>query len=122
MVARLPKALAGWREIDSSWSNSFIIWLSTRWRLPLRRAECASMFSPVEPLRVVVHNQGVIPAALRDKIFNKLSSYQPSRGGGLGAYIAKLIAEQHGGSVRFTTAEQEGTTFTVELPIAAASQ
>ncbi|MGB3778557.1 MAG: HAMP domain-containing sensor histidine kinase, partial [Tunicatimonas sp.] len=77
---------------------------------------------PGRPLRVVVHNQGVIPAALRDKIFNKLSSYQPSRGGGLGAYIAKLIAEQHGGSVRFTTAEPEGTTFTVELPIAAASQ
>ena len=76
---------------------------------------------PGEPLRVVIHNQGVIPAALRDKIFDKLSSYQSSRGGGLGAYIAKLIAEQHGGSVAFTTDEQEGTTFTVELPVAAES-
>ena len=76
---------------------------------------------PGQPLRVNIHNRGVIPAALRDKIFDKLSSYQSSRGGGLGAYIAKLVAEQHRGSVRFTTAESEGTTFTVELPIAAAS-
>ena len=75
---------------------------------------------PGQPLQVVIHNQGVVPAALRDKIFDKLSSYQSSRGGGLGAYIAKLVAEQHGGSVRFTTDEREGTTFTVELPIAEA--
>lgn len=72
---------------------------------------------PGRPLRVLIHNQGVIPASLREKIFDKMSPYQPSRGGGLGAYIAKLVAEQHGGTVRFTTAEREGTTFTVELPI-----
>jgi signal transduction histidine kinase len=77
---------------------------------------------PGQPLRVVIRNQGVIRAALRDKIFDKLSSYQSSRGGGLGAYIAKVVAEQHGGSVCFTTAEREGTTFTVQLPIAVASQ
>ncbi len=76
---------------------------------------------PGELLRVIIHNQGVIPASLHGKIFDKLSSYQSSRGGGLGAYIAKLIAEQHGGTVRFTTAEREGTTFTVELPIMSAS-
>ena len=70
-----------------------------------------------QPLIVAIHNQGVVPLELRDKVFDKLSSYQSLRGGGLGAYIAKLVAEQHGGTVRFTTDEQEGTTFTVELPI-----
>lgn len=70
-----------------------------------------------QSLVVVIHNQGVVPVELRDKIFDKLSSYQSLRGGGLGGYIAKLVAEQHGGTVHFTTDEQQGTTFTVELPI-----
>lgn len=76
---------------------------------------------PGQPLRLVIHNQGVIPATLRDKIFNKMSSYQSSRGGGLGAYIAKLIAEQHGGTVDFITGQDQGTTFTVTLPIISGS-
>lgn len=76
---------------------------------------------PGQPLRLVIHNQGVIPNLLRDKIFNKMSSYQPGRGGGLGAYIAKLIAEQHGGTIGFTSAQDQGTTFIVSLPIMSGS-
>ena len=70
-----------------------------------------------EVLRISVHNQGVVPEEKRAEIFDKLASYQQERGSGLGAYLVKLIAEQHNGTVSFTTSESEGTVFRVELPI-----
>jgi len=35
---------------------------------------------------------------------------------GLGLYIAKLIAEAHGGDISVTSNEQAGTTFFLRLP------
>jgi signal transduction histidine kinase len=35
---------------------------------------------------------------------------------GLGLYIAKLIAEAHGGNISVTSNEQAGTTFFLQLP------
>ena len=70
-----------------------------------------------DPLVIEVHNQGTVPEAVRDEIFDKLASYQKEKGSGLGAYIAKLIAEQHGGTVSFTTSAAEGTVFRATLPI-----
>ena len=42
----------------------------------------------------------------------------PQSGYGLGLAIAKGIAESHGGSIRVTSTEREGTTFVVTIPIA----
>lgn len=68
------------------------------------------------PLVISVHNSGVISEDVRDEIFDKLASYQQERGSGLGAYIAKLVAEQHRGTLSFTTSEEQGTVFRVTLP------
>lgn len=70
-----------------------------------------------DPLVIEVHNPGVVPEAVRDEIFDKLASYQKEKGSGLGAYIAKLIAEQHGGTVDFTTSPAEGTVFRATLSV-----
>lgn len=70
-----------------------------------------------DPLVIEVHNAGVVPEAVRAEIFDKLASYQKEKGSGLGAYIAKLIAEQHGGTVGFTTSVAEGTVFRATLPL-----
>ena len=41
-----------------------------------------------------------------------------TEGSGLGLYLAKNIVEAHGGKIWFVSKEQEGTTFTLSLPLA----
>jgi signal transduction histidine kinase len=43
-------------------------------------------------------------------------------GTGLGLSIAKWIAEAHGGTIRVSSRLNEGSVFTVELPLAPESQ
>ena len=72
-----------------------------------------------------VQNQGPpIPESQRHRIFEPLARGSklrgaPDRGGrhlGLGLYIACEIAKAHGGTIKLTSSEQSGTTFTVHLP------
>jgi len=69
---------------------------------------------------VEVHNEGApIPAEARDQIFapfRRGCSTESVHGLGLGLYIAKRMAEAHGGSVDVESSREEGTTFTVRLP------
>ncbi|MBI3832398.1 MAG: HAMP domain-containing protein [Planctomycetes bacterium] len=55
-----------------------------------------------------------IPQEIRDKAFDPFVSTKPG-GGGLGLAIAKQIAEEHAGAIRFETGKT-GTTFFVTLP------
>jgi len=59
----------------------------------------------------------------QDKIFTKFFRADNARekdteGTGLGLYIAKSIIDQAGGSVRFESKENIGTTFYATLPLA----
>jgi signal transduction histidine kinase len=68
-------------------------------------------------VRVEVHNLGVIPSDLLPTVFDPLQrGSSTSHGVGLGLFITKTIAHQHGGEVWVTSNREEGTTFTVELP------
>jgi len=69
---------------------------------------------PVPGVRI--HNDGVIPAEIRDKFLQKYVSHGKKGGTGLGGYSARLMAETMGGTVNFTTSEQDGTTITVAFP------
>ena len=65
-----------------------------------------------------------IPADERDRLFERFYRTSVARehaieGTGLGLVIARAIAESHGGSIGFESREGEGTTFRVELPLAA---
>ncbi|GAB3466700.1 hypothetical protein GCM10027321_33130 [Massilia terrae] len=76
--------------------------------------------------RIAVEDHGCgMPADFMDRVFQPFAQADGAdsrqKGGtGLGLSICKSIVEQHGGTIRFTTAEGAGTTFMVELPLAQA--
>jgi len=63
-----------------------------------------------------IHNQGVVPEPVRDRFFERYATHGKKGGNGLGTYVAALVAKTHGGSVRFTTGQEEGTHVLVDLP------
>ena len=75
---------------------------------------------------LAVHNQGLpIRPAVIGGIFNALTRVQPgddpknqasSANLGLGLYIAKEIVTAHGGTIKVTSTERRGTTFTATFP------
>ena len=99
--------------------------------------ENAVEFSPPgEPVRIAlqerdahallsVQNKGpLLPAAMRGRLFESMVSVREAPGGGaphlgLGLYVARLIAEFHGGTIEAAdTAERDGVVLRVRLPLA----
>lgn len=81
-------------------------------------------------VEVVVHNQGCVPAEVLPVLFTPFKSVaarlQPcgrhcADGLGLGLYIAREIAQAHGGDVQVRSDPHEGTTFIAVLPRQAAA-
>jgi signal transduction histidine kinase len=74
-----------------------------------------------EVLEIAVSNQGTpIPAEMLDRLFEPFvrpESNVPRPGLGLGLYIASQIACGHAAVLSVTSSEQEGTTFTLSLPL-----
>ena len=72
---------------------------------------------------ITVHDSGIgISGKDQAEIFKKffrtrIAKQKVQTGSGLGLYIAKQIIEGHGGRIWFKSAEGEGTTFYIELPI-----
>ena len=72
---------------------------------------------------IVLKDNGLgIPKIEQSKIFGRFyrasnTSNSSSSGSGLGLYIVKSIVQQMGGSIRFESEENVGTTFFVTLPI-----
>jgi signal transduction histidine kinase len=64
-----------------------------------------------------VHNEVVMAEAVRLQVFRRSFSTKSALGRGIGTYSAKLITERYlGGSLSFTSSEEQGTTFAVTLP------
>jgi two-component system NtrC family sensor kinase len=59
-----------------------------------------------------------IPEAMQRRIFDPFFTTKgPGRGTGLGLSISYGIIEKMGGTLTFTSGENEGTTFVIRLPI-----
>lgn len=75
---------------------------------------------------IAVRDRGIgIPKADQERIFEKFFrarnvKQMDTDGNGLGLSISKSIVDRLGGTLSFESAENEGTTFTVTLPIAKA--
>lgn len=73
----------------------------------------------IEPDRVIfcVHNAGFIPETVALNIFHRSFSTKGGTGRGLGTYSMKLFGENYlKGRVGFTSNEQNGTVFYIDLP------
>ena len=63
-----------------------------------------------------IFNKGIIPREIRGNFFDPYTTIGKREGIGLGTHNALLIARTHGGDIRFTTSENEGTHLQVFLP------
>ena len=70
---------------------------------------------------ISVQNQGTVPLFLRDAFFRKYSSSGKKSGTGLGTYSARLMAETQGGRIEMRSDDERGTTVTVTLQAATAT-
>ena len=66
----------------------------------------------------VKDNGNGIPDTIKEKIFQPFFTTKPTgQGTGLGLSLAYDIVKVHGGEINVTTKENEGTEFTIQLPI-----
>lgn len=75
-------------------------------------------------LTISIEDRGIgIPQEEQKKIFQRFfratnAQQASAEGSGLGLFITKNIIERHGGTIAFTSQENEGSTFSFSLPIA----
>jgi len=68
-------------------------------------------------VRLSVWNDSAIPEAIARRVFQRYHSTKDGAGRGLGTYGMKLLGERYlGGAVGFRSADEEGTTFYLDLP------
>ncbi|WP_162140014.1 XrtA/PEP-CTERM system histidine kinase PrsK [Sphingomonas sp. Mn802worker] len=72
-------------------------------------------------ITIIDQGSGMSPDFVRDALFKPFASNKPG-GFGLGAYEARQMAEQMGGSITVQSQQREGSSFRVELPLAAAAE
>jgi len=71
-------------------------------------------------LSLSVHNSGpAIPEERRERIFGYLFRYggPETAGWGIGLPFVRDVAESHGGSVSVDSSDENGTTFTIDIPV-----
>jgi PAS domain S-box-containing protein len=64
----------------------------------------------------VEDNGSGIPDDMNNRVFEDFFSTKGSEGTGIGLLVVQKVAQEHGGTVTFTSRPGEGTTFTVTLP------
>ncbi|MFP4259305.1 MAG: PAS domain S-box protein [Desulfovermiculus sp.] len=67
--------------------------------------------------RISVHNPGVIPKKIRDRLGQKYVTAEKQHGTGLGVYSVLLIARTMNGSLTWSSSRESGTCFKVLLPM-----
>lgn len=68
-------------------------------------------------VRLSIQNPGVIPPDVQPRIFQRFFSTKAKEGRGLGTWTMRFLAENFlEGRVRFTSSNEEGTTFSLEIP------
>ncbi|MCK5796545.1 MAG: ATP-binding protein, partial [Deltaproteobacteria bacterium] len=58
-----------------------------------------------------------VPEELKARLFEAFATAGKEDGTGLGLAIVQKIVEEHAGEISYTSAPDEGTTFTIFLPL-----
>ncbi len=78
--------------------------------------------APGGGLELVVEDDGPgVPAELRPRLFQPFAAGKDSPGIGMGLYMARLIVESHGGTIRLADAPSGGARFEIRIPASTAS-
>jgi signal transduction histidine kinase len=79
-------------------------------------------FNPLsrEATITVMDNGAGIPLELQKNIFSPFYTNK-AEGTGLGLTFSRQVVEAHGGEISFDSAPNQGTKFTIRLPLAEAS-
>ena len=84
----------------------------------IRNPESGIIYSTNSIIISVRDNGNGIPQKLLDKIYQPFFTTKPTgQGTGLGLSLSYDIVKAHGGEIKVTTTENEGTVFTIQLPI-----
>jgi len=78
--------------------------------------EIAVSLAGWDRIMVSIHNEGAVPEAMRERFFEKYATSGKPGGTGLGAYSARLIVENLGGSIDLLTDAANGSTLFLTLP------
>ncbi|MBF0502132.1 MAG: hybrid sensor histidine kinase/response regulator [Candidatus Riflebacteria bacterium] len=68
-------------------------------------------------ISIEVKNRGEIPPEIRNRFFEKYVTHGKDSGTGLGVYSAQLMAKTLGGTLRFTTSKEKGTSLIFEITL-----
>ncbi len=71
-------------------------------------------------IQVIDNGVGIAPSMMKH-MFELFHSTKGNRGTGLGLAVAKKIVEEHDGTITVKSAQGDGTTFTVKIPVYAAA-
>jgi PleD family two-component response regulator len=83
------------------------------------KSEVVITIYPGVPLRMTLDNKGTVPAAIRERFFDKFATAGKQGGTGLGTYSARLLIEAQGGTIEMTTSDEKNATrIALSLPSA----
>jgi signal transduction histidine kinase len=68
-------------------------------------------------LLISIHNWGTVPETVRSSFFEKYVTAGKKDGLGLGSYMAKLVADAHGGQIGVTSSQNAGTEVFMAFPL-----
>lgn len=128
-----------WGERDIEWSGperlegqwdadricqvvSNLLSNSLQYSPPETKVRCALKAEDDSAL-IEIHNRGEpIPESLMPRLFEPLqrgarAADNSGRSIGLGLYIVRQLVHAHGGTIQVRSSEEEGTTFSVRLPL-----
>jgi PAS domain S-box-containing protein len=70
-----------------------------------------------EGCRITIRNQGAVPAAIRDRFFDKYVTMGKAKGTGIGTHAAQTMIEAQGGSIVMRASDDEDATeVVIDLP------
>jgi signal transduction histidine kinase len=87
----------------------------------LIRVVCKYLEVPNELVIEVIDNGMGIPPSMMKHMFELFHSTKGNRGTGLGLAVARKIVEEHDGTIAVKSTQNEGTAFTVRIPVYAES-